>query len=57
MRFGKSLSQNLTDTAADLSGLRLGKYDKTVIRNRRLLRELYLGGGQGDLVQLRARTG
>jgi phenylpropionate dioxygenase-like ring-hydroxylating dioxygenase large terminal subunit len=49
--------KNLADTASDLSGLRLGKYDKTVIRNRRLLRELYLDEDRADLVQLRVRTG
>ncbi|HTQ02686.1 MAG TPA: Rieske 2Fe-2S domain-containing protein [Polyangiaceae bacterium] len=49
--------EHLSDTARELTGLRLGKYDKTVIRNRKLLKELYLGHGESELVQLRARAG
>jgi hypothetical protein len=33
----------LADTAADLGGLRLGKFDQTVIKNRKLLRAIYYG--------------
>jgi phenylpropionate dioxygenase-like ring-hydroxylating dioxygenase large terminal subunit len=37
--------RHLADTAPDLKGLRLGKYDKTVIRNRKLLKSVYFGEG------------
>lgn len=33
----------LADTPLDLKGMRLGKYDKPIIHNRKLLRSLYLG--------------
>jgi len=36
-------TRHLADTVPDLAGQRLGKFDKTVIRNRKLLRSLYLG--------------
>ena len=35
--------RHLADTAKDLRGLRLGKFDKTLIRNRKLLRTIYFG--------------
>lgn len=35
--------RHMADVAKDLEGLRLGKFDKTVIRNRKLLKVLYLG--------------
>jgi phenylpropionate dioxygenase-like ring-hydroxylating dioxygenase large terminal subunit len=37
----------LADTATELKGLRLGRFDKTVIRNRKLLRTLYFGEAEG----------
>jgi phenylpropionate dioxygenase-like ring-hydroxylating dioxygenase large terminal subunit len=48
--------EKLADTAAELTGLRLGKYDKPVIRNRKLLRQLYLGETESELITLRARS-
>ena len=33
----------IAGTAADLKGLRLSRFDKTVIRNRKLLRSVYFG--------------
>lgn len=35
--------RHMADVAKTLDGLRLGKFDKTVIRNRKLLKSLYLG--------------
>lgn len=41
-------TRHLADTVPDLDGQRLGKYDKTVIRNRKLLRSIYLGHSVED---------
>jgi len=46
----------LADTAPDLRGLRLGKYDKPVIKNRKLLDQLYFGAEPNELVAIRARS-
>jgi phenylpropionate dioxygenase-like ring-hydroxylating dioxygenase large terminal subunit len=35
--------RHVADTPLELDGMRLGKFDKPIIRNRRLLRELYWG--------------
>jgi len=35
--------KHLADTAKDLRGLRLGKFDKTLIKNRKLLKTIYFG--------------
>ena len=40
---------HMADVAKDLDGLRLGKFDKTVIRNRKLLRTLYFGEDKAPL--------
>jgi len=32
---------NMADTPLELNGMRLGKFDKPIIRNRRLLRSVY----------------
>jgi len=40
-------TRHLADTVPDLKGQRLGKFDKTVIRNRKLLQSVYLGGDLG----------
>jgi len=48
--------QKLADTAPDLRGLRLGKYDKPLIKNRKLLERLYLGAEPNELVTLRPRS-
>lgn len=47
---------HLADTAGDLNGLRLGKFDKTVIRNRKLLKELYFGESTPELLRIGARS-
>jgi phenylpropionate dioxygenase-like ring-hydroxylating dioxygenase large terminal subunit len=38
--------RHMADTAPDLKGLRLGKFDKTVIRNRKFLETVYFGSSQ-----------
>lgn len=52
-------TRNLADTVPDLKGQRLGKFDKTVIRNRKLLASLYYGGarGAGDASESQVKTG
>ena len=40
--------RRIAGTGASLQGLRLGKYDKTVIRNRKLLRAIYFGEPAAD---------
>lgn len=35
--------RNLADTGRDLSKLRLGKFDKTILKNRKLLERVYFG--------------
>jgi hypothetical protein len=46
----------IADTPEDMTGMRLGKYDKPLIHNHRLLRRLYWGGEDNVRVLTAART-
>ncbi|MFO0751502.1 MAG: Rieske 2Fe-2S domain-containing protein [Myxococcota bacterium] len=49
-------TRHLADTVPDLKGQRLGKFDKTVIRNRKLLDSIYFGV-RPDLAARRSADG